>query len=291
MSKPAFAIVASSLFISVVTAGCDQFMQKPRCAPLGDCGGPVPVGTWILDPNHVSCSEDIYIPPSDPRVLNGTVPTARQPPPEPALSDWCDSIVVTGGTMTVTHEPEFYYYDGHIGIASVTYQADATLKGVDGTFSAGLTQIGHFRLDFPAYCMRAFGGMENRQADPANDPMGPKVSLCKQVEVAVHNAGTGAGAYPNATCDDSKIESGGCTCDFDVTATSGPAGYYRMLNGNTIMNLLNANFPQKVTYCNRGDHLELTGADGSYLFDKTGLRTLNLVPGPAPMPPPMMMTK
>ncbi len=291
MSKPAFAIVACSLFVSAVTAGCDQFMQKPRCAPLGDCGGPVPVGTWILDPNHVSCSEDIYVPPSDPRVLMGTVPTARQPPPEPALSDWCDGIVVTGGTMTVTHEPEFYYYDGHIGIASVTYlPTDKMHPESGGTFSAGLTQIGNFTLDFPAYCMRAFGGMDDRQADPANDPMGPKVSLCKQVELAVHNAGTGAGAYPNATCDNSKIEAGGCTCTFDVTATSGPAGFYRMLSGNTIQNLINNNFPQKVTYCNRGDHLELTGTDGTYLFDKTGLRTLSLVPGAAAMPP-MMMTQ
>jgi hypothetical protein len=265
-------------------------MQKPRCAPLGECGGPVPVGTWILnemDGTHVSCSEDIYVAPSDPRVLMGTVPVARQPPPEPALSDWCDGIVVTGGTTTVTHEPEFYYYDGHIAVGSVHY-------GDDGTFSAGLTQAGTFALDFPAYCVRAFGGQDNRQADPANDPTGPKVSLCKQVEAAVKSAGTGAGAYPNAACDDSKIESGGCTCRFDVTATSGPAGFYKMMNGNTILNLLNANFPQKVTYCRKGDELELTGTDGAYLFDKTGLRTMRLkktadAMPPAMMPPPMMM--
>jgi hypothetical protein len=287
MSKPVFAILACSLLISVVTAGCNQFMQKPRCAPLGDCGGAVPVGTWILDATHVSCSEDIYVPPSDPRVLMGTVPVARQPPPEPALSDWCDSIVVTGGTTIVTHEPEFYYYDGHIGVASVHY-------GDDGNFSAGLTQVGRFKLDFPAYCMRAFGGKDGRQADPANDPTGPAVSLCKQVEAAVKSAGTGAGAYPNAACEDSKIEAGGCTCEFDVTATSGPAGSYKMLNSNTILNLLNANFPQKVTYCHNGDELELTGTDGSYLFDKTGLRTMRMkktADAPPPMmPAPTMMT-
>jgi hypothetical protein len=297
MSKPAFAIIASSLLIGVVTAGCNQFMQKPRCEPLGDCGGEFPAGTWILDPTHVSCSEDIYIPPSDPRVLMGTVPVSRQPPPEPTLSDWCDSIVVTGGTTTVTHEPEFYYYDGHIGVASVHYQpTDAQHPENGGTFSAGLTQVGNFKLDFPAYCMRAFAGRDGRQADPANDPTGPSVSLCKQVEAAVRSAGTGAGAYPNAACEDSKIEAGGCTCTFDVTATSGPAGAYQVLKGNTntIYNLLNNNFPQKVTYCRRGDDLELTGTDGAYLFDKTGLRTMRMKKTadvmPPLMPPPMMMT-
>ncbi|HXI56575.1 MAG TPA: hypothetical protein VNO55_10990 [Polyangia bacterium] len=291
MSKTAFALVACSVLVSVVTTGCDQFMQKPRCKPLGDCGGANPVGTWVLDPSHVSCSEDIYIAPSDQRVVTGTVPVARQPPPEPALSDWCDQLVTNGGTMVTTHDPEFYHDDPRIGIASVHY-------GADGAFSAGLTQVGHYKLDFPTYCVRAFAAMDNRQADPANDPNGPAVSLCKQIEVAVKNAGNGAGAYPNATCrgrtesgqtDDPTIEAGGCRCEFDVTATAGPGGIYKLLNNNTMINFLNNGFPQTVTYCNRGDHLELTGANGSYLFGKTGLRTMSLVPDKGMMmqSPPM----
>jgi hypothetical protein len=44
-------------------------------------------------------------------------------------------------------------------------------------------------------------------------------------------------------------------------------------------------FPQKVTYCNTGTRLQLTGTDGQALFGTLGLRTLDLVPAtPAAMP-------
>jgi hypothetical protein len=37
-----------------------------------------------------------------------------------------------------------------------------------------------------------------------------------------------------------------------------------------------------VTFCNQGDGLELTGADGDYLFGLRGLRTMSLTRAPAP---------
>ncbi|HEX3695682.1 MAG TPA: hypothetical protein VH374_09855 [Polyangia bacterium] len=284
MLKPTFTIVACSVFLTVMTSGCDQFMQKPHCPALDSCGGDLPKGTYILDSSHPSCSEDIYVPPADPRVNGGMVPVQRQPPLDPALSDWCDSLVTNGGTMLSVHDPDFYYDDPHIGVASVTFKPDLT-------FSAGLTQIGHYTLDFPAYCMRAFAAMDNsRPADPVNNPDGGPARLCDQLTTVVHAAGTGEGAYQNAACTDSKIESGGCQCTFDVTATSGPAGIFSQEPGSpTLQILLNNNYPQQVTYCNRGDHIELTGANGSYLFGKTGLRTMSLAKQPDTMQSPTTM--
>ncbi|HEY2899420.1 MAG TPA: hypothetical protein VGL59_02505 [Polyangia bacterium] len=302
MSKPTFAIVACSVFIAVVSSGCDQFMQKPHCPALDSCGGALPLGTYVLDPTHVSCSEDVYVAPTDPRVTGGTVPVARQPPPDPSLSDWCDSLVTNGGTMLTTHDPEFYYDDPHIGTASVTFKAPGPVIGPNGPmpgtvspygdFSAGLTQVGQYNLDFPAYCMRGFAAMDfSRPADPVNNPDGGLATLCDQLTTVVHNAGTGEGAYPDATCVDSPIESGGCQCSFKVQATSGPAGIYRQSQpgSHTLQILLNNNFPQEATYCNRGDSLELTGANGSYLFGKTGLRTLSLVKSADTTQPPTTM--
>jgi hypothetical protein len=50
-----------------------------------------------------------------------------------------------------------------------------------------------------------------------------------------------------------------------------------MLDNHTLLQLPFTNFPQRVTFCNQGDRLQLTGADGDYLFGQRGLRTLDLV--------------
>jgi hypothetical protein len=36
------------------------------------------------------------------------------------------------------------------------------------------------------------------------------------------------------------------------------------------------NFPAKVTFCNKGSSMQLTGSDGAYLFNNRGLRTMDM---------------
>jgi hypothetical protein len=269
------ATVALCGVLATLAIGCDRFMQQPRCPVLGACGGAIPVGDWVLRPGHPSCSEDIYVAPTDTRLVMADLPAARTPPPEPALFDWCDLLVTNGGNMVQAHPPRFYYQDGQIGNASIHY-------GADGHFSAGLTRTGTYTLDFPAYCMRAFGATDGRPADPQSDPNGPPVSLCKQLEVAVRASGLGEGSYRNTTCDANPADPQGCLCTFDVTETGGPTGTYQLLDSHTLLQLPFTNFPQRVTFCNQGDGLELTGADGDYLFGLRGLRTMSLTRAPAP---------
>ncbi|MES1172472.1 MAG: hypothetical protein ABUL77_04480 [Bacteroidota bacterium] len=266
--------------LAALAAGCDKFMQEPRCHALDRCGGGIPMGDWALAPGHPSCSENLYVAPTDTRLVMADVPASRTPHPEPALFDWCDLLVATGGNMVQAHPPRFYYQDGQIGVASIHY-------GGDGHFSAGLTRTGTYTLDFPAYCMRAFGATDGRPADPLNDPNGPPAPLCKQLEVAVRASGLGEGSYRNTTCDANPAEPLGCLCTFDVTETGGPTGSYQMLaDGHTILHIPFTNFPERATFCNKGDSLELTGADGSYLFGQHGLRTLNLVKAVPAQPAP-----
>jgi hypothetical protein len=65
-------------------------------------------------------------------------------------------------------------------------------------------------------------------------------------------------------------------CFFDDQETGGPSGYYQQLDSSTLMFLSDKGFPNRVTYCNKGTSLELTGKDGEYLFGVKGLRTLDL---------------
>ena len=73
---------------------------------------------------------------------------------------------------------------------------------------------------------------------------------------------------------------------FTVNQVGGGAGTYLTqatspsLDYNTILNLPGKDFPQSVTYCNTGNELQLTGANGQYLFGTIGLRTLDLVLAP-----------
>jgi hypothetical protein len=288
--------------------GCKQNVM---CPALGSCGGPrdangrsqPPVSfdptisersqQWILAKDHPSCIEDLYLPARDTRLIGANVPVSGMSAPEPALFDWC-VLLATGPGPGMDCDPSnpgvcraaprFYFESGPIGRASVQYD-DA------GHFSAGLTRTGTYTLTFPAYCMRAFGAM-----DPAMPT--DMVNLCKSLAAPLDANGIGGGAEFNTTCSpntdaarlqdmqahpgltpiDGPLDPLGCFCRFDLTETGGPAGDYQIMDDQvTILHIPGSNFPQKATFCQQGDDLQLTGADGAYLFDSPGLRTLDLV--------------
>ncbi|HEY0715404.1 MAG TPA: hypothetical protein VGF45_22170, partial [Polyangia bacterium] len=109
-SRVAGATTALTLFGTLaMTSGCEMFMQKPHCEELANCGGDLPVGNWILGPGNPSCSEDLYVPPTDTRLVGADVTAARIPPPEPALFDWCILLVANGGKSIQAKPPRFFY--------------------------------------------------------------------------------------------------------------------------------------------------------------------------------------
>lgn len=252
---------------AALTGGCKQ---EPLCAELGACGGLNPIGTWQLSVGHPSCSEDLYIPPTDPRLLGGEVVSARQPVIEPAFFDWCYLLVTNGGEKIQARPPRFYYESGPIGWASITYDEN-------WHYTVGVSRTGTYVLDFPAMCMREFGATDGRPAlDAAGMPVGAPTDVCKQLEVPLGDSGIGEGSYPNVLCIKNPADELGCLCQFDVTETGGGSGTYSILDDHTLMHLPFNNFPQKTTFCNTGNSLELTGSDGEYLFGQRGLRTMSL---------------
>jgi hypothetical protein len=249
--------------------GCEAFMQKPLCPALDTCGGDFPYGDWKLKPGGSSCTEDLHVPLSDLRLIGADVTAARVPPPEPALADWCVNLVANGGKNIQARAAAFYTDSPHIGSASIRFKDD-------GTYAAGMAMTGNFQFDFPAFCMRAFAAMDGRPADPEDNPDGPGVDVCKQLEVPLRKSGAGEGTYPNTTCEKNEADPGGCICKFDMTSVSGVEGPFYQTGSSTITALSPTNFPVKVNYCRKGNRLQLTGADGQYLFNRRGLRTLDL---------------
>jgi hypothetical protein len=273
-----FTGLALCALVVASAAGCKQ---APLCPALEGCGGPTPVGRWILAPGHPSCTEDLYIPATDTRLVKATQPTMQMSPPEQAVFDWCVLLVATSA-MPAGGAPRFYYESGATGDVSIKYDAA-------GHFSAGITKTGTFTLDYPAACIRQFG-LTDLPEDPANPAAGGPA--CKQLAGPLKDAAGGEGSYQNLTCRTNPDDPRGCLCTFDVTETGGPGGVYQMLSDNTILHLNYAGFPEKATFCNTGDRLQLTGAEGDYLFAQKGLRTLDMIracpvehlPGPGENP-------
>lgn len=204
------------------------------------------------------------------------MPAARTAPPEPALYDWCDQLITqayNSQSGIVVTAANFYTPDIQVGVASVSYTSG-------GTYTAGLGRTGTFTLTFPTLCMREFGATDGNPVVNQGTVVGGPVDICKQLEVPLHAAGNGSGAIPDTTCfvDPDPNDQGGCVCTFTANEEGGGAGTYLATGPNTLLNLAGKDFPQKVTYCNTGDELQLTGGDGQYLFGTLGLRTLDLVP-------------
>jgi hypothetical protein len=281
----------ATLAAPVLAAGCKQQVQ---CPALGSCGGSV-VGDWRLANDHPSCSEEIYSAPADPRLgqPEGDLPPARTPPPEPALYDWCDLLVT--GMGSIVHTPPLFYTNspnGYQGASNVAnYYVGGPIGGAtlhydaNGTYTLSTTRTGTFFLDFPSICVRAFGAKDGNPIDP--DMMGgPTGNVCQQLAVGLAK---GAPAkYTNIGCQldpNDPPNVAGCICNFDLMDVQTNTGAYGV-RGDSIQHLPGNNFPQYATFCSQGNTLQLTGSDGAYLFDRVGLRTLDMISFTPPPPTP-----
>ncbi|HVY31611.1 MAG TPA: hypothetical protein VHB79_33980 [Polyangiaceae bacterium] len=267
-----FALAVPVLTLLSLTAGCKQ---EPECPALDSCGGPDPVGAWVLGPGYPSCEEDLFIPPTDLRLAQNNKTPAGTAPPEPANFDWCDQLVAGGGSMIQLKDPVFFYDSAPVASSSVKFSRDP-MTGAQ-TFTASVTNTGVFYMDFPAACVRQYGATDGKLINP-DDPTAGTGNVCKQLEYPINQGGTNSGAYFNTVCDVNPNDPGGCLCHFDVKSTSGPAGDW-IRTGNTIEFITTNAVPSYVTFCNKGTELDLTGKNGDYLFGVKGLRTVKLQAG------------
>jgi hypothetical protein len=275
--------VSGLTMLTLPLIGGSCFQQKALCPALESCGGGLPVGDWTLvsnQPASASCSEVLYTPPPDLRLMGADLPAARTVPPDPALYDWCDLLVTTPNVpmttspMIMTNNsivgrlPNFDYTTFPVGAATIHY-------GADGKYALSTTRTGRFALDFPEYCMRAFGAVDTAR-DPNALPAATG-SVCEKLTDALN--ALAPSTFMHVNCVVGPSDPGGCVCGFDVRKTEVSSGTVGVdpNDPSDMTHLPGTQFPQDVTYCVQGDRLELTGTDGEYLFDRIGLRTLDLV--------------
>jgi hypothetical protein len=287
------AVAAASALPLV--AGCKQ---QTACPGFESCGGPIPAGDWTLDSAHGSCSDTLYTPPVDPRLVNADLPAARQPIPDPALYDWCDLLVTSPQipiaspvdpmpkpnlmNSIVGRPPNFSFDTFAVTQATVHYDER-------GNYALSTTRGGTFLVDFPTYCMRAFGAIDTT-FDP-NALTASTGSVCQKLQATLPFVTPPQ--FLNIVCltnDDANRQNllnkgvridypadpGGCLCQVDVQDRTDTRGTV-LADGADMLHLSASDFPMQVSYCRGGSELALSSVNDAYLFNRPGLRTLDLV--------------
>jgi hypothetical protein len=217
------------------------------CARSGNACGGDPVGRWTL---ASACQDPAYKPPLQRTFLGQPTTEARQPPPDPSTSDWCDDLKYTASGIEALNLPKDT--PSLIG-AYIVYSND-------NTYSAFVTSSARTSVEFSSSCLTRFGYS----------------SSCADFGVAFAKYGATLGGVKDTSCEDSA---NGCLCRY--TTESDAAG--STLNGTwaasgSVLTHFAGTMvlPTQVDFCVEGDKMTFWGHDRTNILDIAGARTLDL---------------
>jgi hypothetical protein len=196
----------------------------------------------------------MHSPPIESHLRGQLLPNARQRLPEENTADWCSELIVTGDREEPLKRNNYWWEDLPYVSGYVEYKKD-------GSYTASLTRKAFVDRWLSDTCLRkyAFAG------------------TCKDFQAALEKANEGAGEYNTFNCVD-NVERRGCDCHFEIFQVNTIAGSYRA-EGNTITHFPSTPYAHfsKASMCVKGDTLQLSGLYNSFLFDRPGLRTIEMV--------------
>jgi hypothetical protein len=244
----------AALSMSLGLVGC---AEGPLCPELDRCGGDL-VGAWaqvpLAEDTGKYCQEPTHRPPPQEYLQNQPTPVARQPVPENTNLDWCYSLVLTSDEASALKRNLYWWEDfGYFG-GLVTYDAN-------GEYSIDFQRAGYVSRYYSETCLTQYGHDAN----------------CKTFQDRLFEANAGAGEYDFFDCQ-SDPSKGGCNCSFKISEANSSSGVYS-LSGSTVTHFSSApttHFTQ-AGFCVKGDRMEISGLNNSYLWDRKDLRSMELV--------------
>ena len=232
--------------------------QGPLCPELESCGGS-PVDRWAQLPMAQQtpatyCQEIRHTPPLESHLRGQLLPVAQQPVPDKTHADWCSELLVTGDREEAVKRHNYWWEDLPYVEGHMEYRPD-------GTYQASLTRKAFVDRWFSQTCLRKYGY--------AGD--------CKNLQADLEKANEGAGEYNTFNCVE-NVRRGGCDCNFEIFEVNAIAGSYST-SGSTITHFPKTPFAHysQALICVQGDTLRISGMGNSYLFDRPGLRTIEMV--------------
>ena len=257
VSTPGLRLVLRScmpLLFGIVASSCSQ---GPVCEELASCGGS-PVGQWAQRPPESQagtyCQESMNRPPVEGHLQNQLHPVARQRLPEKTHADWCYELVITGDEVSSLKKHN-YWWENFPYIKGLVEYND------NGEFRMGFNREAFVDRWYSQTCMRKYGYSGS----------------CKDFEAELEKANVGAGEYNTFNCTE-NAQKGGCDCNFNIFEVHSVFGRYAV-EGGAISHFPaspNAHFSQ-AALCVQGDTMQLSGMFNSFLWDRPGLRTIELV--------------
>ena len=291
--------------VLLVLAGC---AKGPLCTELGTCGGD-PTGTWVSNFQVPGCVDGPFFTPTtvtapgaplDNSLFGRPAQVAQTPLPQPTLAAWCEGLVLQKDPTNLVKERTFVFQDPNITNLSIAFKPDLTYEAGfvrSGRFSqyysqTCITQYGQNTNDCAsvqtdlraegaavgyanATCSPATGGGCDCAADNGAHQSGPTLT-CTMVGIILNSKAVDE-TFKNIACVPNAAR-GGCDCGFDVAFPSGEVGVYEVSSNIVTTHPQNnsINAPSKMTFCVNGNDLDVSGYDGSYLFDKPPVRTFKL---------------
>lgn len=236
---------------ALLSSGCQT---PPFCEPLAACGGQVllpgaALTQWVTTKDD-ACLDLIQPPPNPVSLVRQPQRPVGERPIERGTSDWCFNVALRqDGTL-----------QQYLGWYPPIPVQDATLDlFADGKYEMHITYFAKQHVDFSATCLSAQGVSQSCASFGRNlkEFVAPEANIY------------------NVLCYEAES---GCGCDYDLSLIGGPSGEWSIDYASATLTFFDAlsGPPSLATFCQKGDTLDLTGKDGSRLFNQFGLRTLRL---------------
>lgn len=266
-----------ALVLSLAVVGVTGCKDPPFCEPLGACGGALLAGAamnmdgvanreWAI--NNIGntrndiCEDQLELPPTPLALVRQPPVPANVRPPDNVTADWCSNIVFKpDGSLA-----EFFVWSPPIPLKVGKFDLTADMDSTNrGTYVMQITFEQPFSIKLSETCLTSQG---LRVSCPV---MGRQIGTFLAPEANIYDF----------RCQDPADGEGGCQCDYDLTFIGGPTGRWYSGQGSTTINFFDDSFapPATADYClNSNGSLDLTGHDGTALFNEKSMRTLHLSP-------------
>lgn len=270
-SAPAAAVLILALPLCVLGPSCSNLAQS--CGPAGvACGGDA-TGNWNI---AGGCREAIYAAPVQMTYVGQPAQVARQPVPSSTSGDWCASIIF-GAQGAITN---FVFPHDTLSIAGGHFAYNG-----DGTYDVEIDTTGSGNVDLSANCLTRSGLALN----------------CDMVASSLAAYAAAAPPDPGIPCSDSPGEPsscrfydsyqglrcagnalGGCSCSYTVDYAGKFKGHWEAHGGTVTHFDVSSLLPAQVDSCvqDSGNHLTLSGHDGTSILGETGVMSLSLEKAP-----------
>lgn len=257
LSTPAsIRTLIAGLAGALTLAGCSQ---GPVCKELASCGGD-PLGVWAQAPGPAGaanyCQESLHMPPLQDYRQGQPTPVARMRVPENMNLDWCYNLVLAPSDMDTVKKHLYWWEDLPYTGGLVTYNDN-------GNYNIDFSREGRVQRYYSESCLTQYG----------------HGSDCTNFQEALEKANEGAREYHDFKCSQDAAK-GGCNCSFFIGEANAQSGVYKK-NGSVLTHYSTAPTARytQASFCISpdGKKMQLSGINNSFLWERHGLRTIELV--------------